>query len=71
LAKGFKCVTANGYKPEAGDIAVFEGFAGHTSGHIEIYNGHQWISDFKQNYLTPGASYRSPPDPYVIYRYKQ
>lgn len=71
IQKGFGVASPNGYKPKAGDIIVFDGFSGHPHGHIEMYNGHQWISDFKQNYLTPGPSYRSPPDPYVIYRYKQ
>jgi RHS repeat-associated protein len=71
IKKGFGVVSSTNYKPIAGDVVVFKGFAGHESGHIEMYNGHQWVSDFKQNYFTPGPSYRSPPDPYVIYRYKQ
>ncbi len=56
-----------------GDIAVFKGFGtdpnGTWNGHIQMYNGNQWVSDFKQNLITPGPSYRTPPDPYIIYRW--
>ena len=69
LKKGFNLVNPNGYTPVAGDVAVFDGFSGHPNGHIEMYNGNQWISDFKQNYFTPGPAYRKPPDPYQIFRW--
>ena len=44
LKKGFNLVNPNNYSPIAGDIAVFNGFAGHSDGHIEMFNGTQWIS---------------------------
>jgi hypothetical protein len=69
--RGFKDVSAEGYKPQKGDVAVFAAFKGHKYGHIEIYSGNQWVSDFKQNYFTPGAAFRDPPDPYKLYRFKQ
>jgi len=71
VKKGFSVVNSKGYKAKAGDIVVFQGFPGHSSGHIQIFNGNQWISDFRQNYFTPGPSYRQPPDPYQIYRWGQ
>jgi RHS repeat-associated protein len=74
---GFHSVTSNindgNYSPMPGDIAVFMGFGnnihGSWNGHIEMFNGTQWISDFRQNYFTPGPGYRKPPDPYTIYRW--
>lgn len=36
---------------EPGDIVVILPFKGHKYGHIAMYNGKQWISDFKQNSL--------------------
>lgn len=36
------------YKPQKGDIMVFNAKKGHRSGHIAMYNGKLWISDFKQ-----------------------
>jgi RHS repeat-associated protein len=65
-----KDVNAADYSPEKGDVVVFEGFKGHENGHIAMYNGTQWVSDFKQGHFTPGEAYRKdPPDPYMIYRY--
>lgn len=36
------------YKPSAGDIMVFAAKPGHKNGHIAMYNGKMWVSDFKQ-----------------------
>lgn len=36
------------YKPQKGDIMVFNAKKGHRSGHIAMYNGKLWVSDFKQ-----------------------
>jgi len=74
---GFHGVTSNiksdNYTLMRGDITVFNGYGtnhhGAWNGHIEMYNGNQWISDFKQNYFTPGPGYRQPPVPYTIYRW--
>jgi hypothetical protein len=55
---------ANNYKK--GDIAVFYAIGKHTSGHVQIYNGSKWISDFKQNKFYPYAD-GSEPD-YTVYR---
>ena len=37
-----------GGNPMKGDIYVQEGTKTHPDGHIAIYNGSNWISDFKQ-----------------------
>lgn len=36
------------YKPQKGDIAVFQNINKHPNGHIQMYNGTQWVSGFKQ-----------------------
>ncbi|ELH4668626.1 hypothetical protein Q9X44_002164, partial [Campylobacter coli] len=35
--------------PEVGDISITQRFGNHKYGHIAIWNGSNWISDFKQN----------------------
>lgn len=37
-----------GYKPQKGDIIVIGATKKHPHGHISMYNGTQWVSDFKQ-----------------------
>jgi hypothetical protein len=73
----FHMVTSNlesgNYRATRGDIAVFKGYGtdphGAWNGHIQMYNGKQWVSDFRQNFFTPGPGYRQPPVPYTIYRW--
>ncbi|NLE04964.1 MAG: RHS repeat-associated core domain-containing protein [Crenarchaeota archaeon] len=71
---GFSRVnTTNGYTPLIGDIAVISSFQGknknHPYGHIQMYSGSQWISDFIQRGFWPGSDYRSSQPAYKIYRY--
>ena len=70
----FNEVPLEGYIPQKEDVVVFERPAWknwkHISqrwGHIAMYNGEQWISDFKQKKMNP---YKKPV-PYRIYRYKK
>jgi hypothetical protein len=64
---GFSAVSGGvGYIPQTGDIAVFPAFTGHPYGHIQMYDGTQWVSDFKQNHFVPGTSYAG--QPYQVYR---
>lgn len=56
---GFVEVSEKGYAPEIGDIVVFSAINGHKHGHICMYNGTQWISDFKQRSMYSAAAYRS------------
>lgn len=58
------------YLPMKGDIAVIQPTSkGNTSGHIEGYDGKDWISDFVQLGFWPGVAYRKERPSYVIYRY--
>ena len=60
------------YAPKKGDIAVLQPVPGRTSqsGHIEGWDGSQWISDFRQGAkdVYPGSVYRNAKVPYAIYR---
>lgn len=68
----FKEIEQNGYHPKAGDVVVFERPSwkdwrkiSQWWGHIAMYNGQQWISDFKQKQMNPyGRNV-----PYRIYRF--
>jgi hypothetical protein len=53
-----------------GDVAVIQGFPGHPHGHMQIFDGAQWISDFKQKDFWPGKAYRDKQPSYAVYRYK-
>lgn len=54
---GFVEVDKNNYQPQKGDIVVFPRVSGHVFGHIAMYNGRQWISDFKQKNLIVANAY--------------
>nr|WP_315174475.1 RHS repeat-associated core domain-containing protein [uncultured Flavobacterium sp.] len=63
LKKGFNKVSSLNYKPITGDIVVMEAFVGlkknHPHGHIQMYNGNKWISDFVQKDFWPGSDFRN------------
>jgi len=66
--KGFEEVPKANYVPQKGDIAVFQNYPGGSpSGHIQMYNGDIWESDFKQPNFWPGSGYRKA-DNYKIFR---
>ncbi len=54
----------------AGDVAIVDAIEGHPDGHMAMFNGSDWISDFRQQHgLYPGPTYRSKRPRYTIYRY--
>jgi len=65
---GFTAVSNNisGFSPQAGDVAVFQPVPGHDSGHIAMYDGSQWVSDFTQKSFFVAPGYQS--GSYTIYR---
>ena len=66
---GFKKVDAKDYVPQKGDIIVLEPPTGQTAGHIEMYNGTKWVSDFVQSErIYPGPAYRKEEVAYEIFR---
>jgi hypothetical protein len=67
---------------QKGDVAVIDGFMmsaamgikkDHVDGHLAMYEGTQWISDFKQpgNTPYPGSDYEKAKPNVVIYRYSR
>jgi hypothetical protein len=74
LAVGF-CQIVSGhtdtpYYHHAGDIAIIQPIGGHPHGHMAMFNGRHWVSDFIQFHgVYPGASYRKATPHYDIYRY--
>jgi uncharacterized protein RhaS with RHS repeats len=72
---GFSDVT-NGSDIYPGDIAVFQPVTNsNISGHIEAWDGTQWVSDYQQGVPLPNGTHFYPnlarygPQPYQIYRY--
>jgi hypothetical protein len=55
---GFKEIPSNDYRPQKGDICVLPQNRKASFGHIAIYNGSQWVSDFKQKSIYPSRPYR-------------
>ena len=64
---GFRTV-APGEKPQKGDVVVFQAIKGHRHGHVAMFDGKQWISDFKQDSIYAATDYQKVDAPYVIYR---
>lgn len=54
------------YEPQRGDVVVYQNPPGRTEGHMAMYNGTQWVSDFRQPRMQPGGSYRDVP--FTVYR---
>jgi hypothetical protein len=60
------------YKPLKGDIGVIQPYEGGSiHGHIQMFNGSIWVSDFKQKSdFWPGSGYRKHKPDFEIYRWK-
>ena len=44
---------SNSTPPQVGDVVVYDRSSKHPHGHIQIYDGSSWISDFRQNSISP------------------
>jgi hypothetical protein len=69
-AAGFREVTDGTL--QKGDVAVIQPYAGgNPSGHMTMFDGTNWVSDFNQGpSMYPGPGYRAKKPPYKIYRYQ-
>ncbi len=67
LGHGAKEVATESYQPQAGDTAVFGRSELHPAGHIEIFDGERWVSDFVQRGFSPYRDAGSTPS-FKIYR---
>lgn len=57
------------YMPQPGDVALIQPCAGGSpSGHIQVWDGWHWISDFVQRDFWPGTAYRNAKPSFAIYR---
>lgn len=50
---GFIKLNNDNYVPQVGDVAVFNRTSRNPHGHIQIYDGNQWVSDFRQPKFSP------------------
>ena len=67
---GFMLAPTAGYLARAGDVGIVQPIKGHPHGHMAMYDGKHWISDFVQMHgLYPGQSYRAAKPAFAIYRY--
>ena len=56
---GFTKIPQSDYDPIKGDIRVFQNYPGGSKhGHIDMYNGKQWVSDYFEKNDFPGNGYR-------------
>jgi hypothetical protein len=72
IRAGFRTVAVDQlatFRPLKGDVAVIQATTNRTSGHIQGFNGKDWVSDFVQtNGFWPGNEYRKEIPAYVVYR---
>lgn len=61
---GFVKLSNNNYQPQVGDVAVFNRTAKNPHGHIQIYDGKQWVSDFRQPKFSPYSQHNG----YTVWR---
>lgn len=50
---GFTRISSDNYVPQVGDVVVFNRSSKNPHGHIQIYDGRQWVSDFRQPNFSP------------------
>jgi RHS repeat-associated protein len=75
-SNGFSQVAPNNYQPQPGDIIVIQPYPGGSpQGHVQGFNGNNYVSDFIQPWpanapggIYPGPGYRKFHPPYTIYR---
>ncbi len=65
IKAGFKVVTD---APKAGDVAIYGAIDKHPDGHMQVYTGSKWLSDFVQTDQYPGPNYRNAKAKYTLYR---
>ena len=68
-AAGFTPLNFTPAAYEKGDVVIIEGFQGHPHGHMAMYDGTHWVSDFKQRGIYPGHAYRKHQPGFTVYRH--
>jgi type VI secretion system secreted protein VgrG len=68
-ANGFAALSQDNYAPAKGDVIVLQNYpGGDTAGHIAMYDGSQWVSDFKQRDMWAGPGFRKYRPAHAFYR---
>lgn len=66
---GWGAVDTRNYVPRKGDIVILQPYqGGPTTGHIAMYDGKAWYSDFKQKNMYGGSGYERGGAHYDVYR---
>lgn len=70
---GFNAIGSDDPSPQAGDVVVIQPYSGEPgigglAGHIAIYDGHAWKSDFNQIDFWGGSGYRTHQPSHTFYR---
>ena len=72
LRNGYRRIAARdpeSYGAQAGDVAIIQPYkGGNPSGHIQAWDGRNWISDFVQRGFWPGPGYRNGKPEFAVYR---
>lgn len=69
LQYGFTLIPSEGYVAVTGDVIVLQPPKAGGSGHIQMFDGKIWLSDFRQKAdVYPGSAYRNAKVAYEIYR---
>jgi len=50
---------SNDMQPQVGDVVVFNRSSGRPHGHIQIFDGDTWVSDFRQSSINPYSGAQS------------
>ena len=68
---GFKEVSENVVAFKPGDVVIIQPIPKHPHGHMAMFNGKFWVSDFLQQHgFYPGQSYRKLHPTYTVYRHR-
>jgi hypothetical protein len=56
--------------PQRGDVVIIQAITGHPYGHMAMFDGQIWISDFRQLHgFYPGQAYRTMKPAYKVFRH--
>lgn len=61
---GFTKISSDNYVPQIGDVVVFNRSSKNPHGHIQIYDGNQWVSDYRQSGFSPYSQHNG----YTVWR---
>ncbi len=50
---------SNNTQPQVGDVVVYDRSSNRPHGHIQIFDGSDWVSDFRQNSISPYSGVHS------------